>query len=221
MTHIMPSGNPVADLECPLTELSGFCSELNVGVNVKADEGHGYLLIENGSIRAAFFTQQFKWYTGRRALKVLQNLPMLSCEILAYGPESLVQAEELAKVKGWAIRPRAEKRPQSLHEILSSERLAQIANQPGVIAVSAFFEGFPVHTIGNVDFEQVTSVAEALLQSGRRISGDLDMGPLDQIILENADGKIIIAPFGDLFLCVQTSPEAHLGLIRLAIRGIA
>jgi predicted regulator of Ras-like GTPase activity (Roadblock/LC7/MglB family) len=221
MTHIMPSGNPVADLQCPLTELSGFCSELNVGVNVTADGGRGYLLIENGTIHAAFFTQQFKWYTGRRALKFLQNLPTLSCEILAYGPESLAQAEELATAKGWGITHRAEKKPEPLHDLLSKERLAQIANQPGVIAVSAFFEGFPVHIMGNVDFEQVTSVAETLLRSGQKISGDLDLGPLDQIILENADGKIIIAPFGDLFLCVQTSPGAHLGLIRLAIRGIS
>ncbi|MDT8357805.1 MAG: roadblock/LC7 domain-containing protein [Methanomicrobiaceae archaeon] len=217
----MPSGNPVADLECPLTELYGFCSELNVGVNVTADGGEGYLLIENGTIRAAFFTQQFKWYTGRRALKVLKNLSFLSCEILAYGPESLAQARELAMVKGWTITHRAEKQPEPLHDLLSRERLSQIANQPGVVAVSAFFEGFPVHTMGDVDFDQVTSVAEMLLRSGQKISGDLDMGPLDQIILENADGKIIIAPFGDLFLCVQATPAAHLGLIRLAIRGMS
>ena len=221
MTHIMPSGNPVADLECPLTELYGFCAELNVGVNVAADGGEGYLLIENGTIRAAFFIQQFKWYTGRRAVKVLKNLPSLSCEILAYGPESLAQARELAMVKGWIITHRAEKRPEPLHDLLSRERLSQIANQPGVVAVSAFSEGFPVHTMGDVDFDQVTSVAETLLRSGQKLSGDLDMGPLDQIILENADGKIIIAPFGDLFLCVQATPAAHLGLIRLAIRGIS
>jgi len=46
------------------------------------------------------------------------------------------------------------------------------------------------------------------------------MGDLSQMILETPAGKLIIAPYRDLSICVLARPDANLGLIRLSIRSI-
>ena len=92
--------------------------------------------------------------------------------------------------------------------------------QPGVIAVSAFSEGFSVQSLGEADFDQVAAMAEDLLRAGIKIAGDMKIGLIDQIILETDSGKIIIAPYGDLYLCVFTGPDVNLGLIRVVLKSI-
>jgi predicted regulator of Ras-like GTPase activity (Roadblock/LC7/MglB family) len=37
----------------------------------------------------------------------------------------------------------------------------------------------------------------------------------DQLILETAENKFIIAPCGDLFLCIITRADARFGLMRV------
>ena len=73
---------------------------------------------------------------------------------------------------------------------------------------------------GDGDFEHVAAIAEDLLRAGAKISDDLEIGILEQIILETPEGKCILAPFGDLFLVALTETDANLGLIRLAIKGV-
>jgi predicted regulator of Ras-like GTPase activity (Roadblock/LC7/MglB family) len=89
-----------------------------------------------------------------------------------------------------------------------------------VVAVSAFFEGFPVQSFGNADFEQVAAMAEDLLRAGKKMVSNMHIGLLEQMLLETAEGKFIIAPFKDLFVCLYTTPDANLGLIRLALRSL-
>lgn len=102
---------------------------------------------------------------------------------------------------------------------LSEEDLALVIRQPGVIAVSAFYEGFSVIMSGNADFELVAAMAEDLLISAGRIASQVRIGGLEQVILESKEGKFIIAPYRDLFLCVLTRHDANLGLVRLALRS--
>ena len=104
--------------------------------------------------------------------------------------------------------------------LLDDKRLLGIQKQPGVLAVLAFFEGFPVKSTGNGDFEQIAAVAEDFLRSGEKLAGDMKMGGLGQIILEAGEKKCIIVPYGDLFLCLLTRSDTNLGLIRLAIRNL-
>lgn len=99
-------------------------------------------------------------------------------------------------------------------------QLAKIRSQPGVIAVSAFFEGFPVQSAGDEDFEHVAALAEDFLRAGAKVSGELGIGDVDQLILETSQNKCIIAPCGDLSLCVLTRSDAQLGLIRVLLQGI-
>jgi predicted regulator of Ras-like GTPase activity (Roadblock/LC7/MglB family) len=74
--------------------------------------------------------------------------------------------------------------------------------------------------MGDADFEHVAASAEDFMRSGVRIAEELQAGPLEQMILETAENKFIIAPCGDLFLCVFTTPDAQLGLIRVVLRSI-
>jgi predicted regulator of Ras-like GTPase activity (Roadblock/LC7/MglB family) len=104
--------------------------------------------------------------------------------------------------------------------LLEDKRLFGIQKQPGVLAVTAFFEGFPVKSTGSGDFEQVAAVAEDFLRAGEKMAGDMKMGGLGQIILEAGERKCIIVPYGDLFLCLLTTADSNLGLIRLAIRNL-
>jgi predicted regulator of Ras-like GTPase activity (Roadblock/LC7/MglB family) len=104
--------------------------------------------------------------------------------------------------------------------LLDSSKLEKIISQPGVIAVSAFFEGFPVQSIGDADFEHVAALAEDLMRAGAKIAQEMKVGNLDQLILETAENKFIIAPCGDLFLCVFTTADAQLGLIRVVLKSI-
>lgn len=103
---------------------------------------------------------------------------------------------------------------------LHEEVLAPIIEQPGVIAVSAFFEGFSVLMRGSADFELVAALAQDFLTSAERIASQVRIGDVEQIILESREGKFIIAPYRDLFLCVLTSHDANLGLIRLSLRSL-
>ncbi|MGA2918832.1 roadblock/LC7 domain-containing protein [Methanoregula sp.] len=105
-------------------------------------------------------------------------------------------------------------------EYLDETRLRKILSQPGVIAVSAFFEGFPVQSIGDADFEHVAASAEDFMRAGLKITQEMKTGNLDQLILETANNKFIIAPCGDLYLCIFTTAEAQLGLIRVVLKSI-
>ncbi|MDD1706534.1 MAG: roadblock/LC7 domain-containing protein [Methanoregulaceae archaeon] len=104
--------------------------------------------------------------------------------------------------------------------LLDDKRLLGIQKQPGVIAVLAFYEGFPVKAVGSGDFEQVAAIAEDFLRAGEKITGDMRMGALRQIILEAGEKKCVIVPYGDLFLCLIAKSETNLGLIRVAIRNL-
>ncbi|HUK92442.1 MAG TPA: roadblock/LC7 domain-containing protein, partial [Methanomicrobiales archaeon] len=104
--------------------------------------------------------------------------------------------------------------------VLDERMIQKILKQPGVIAVSTFFEGFAVQSAGRADFEQVAANAEDLFRAGKKIAREIDIGPLNQIILETGRGKLVIAPHGDLNVCVFTEPDANLGLIRVAIRSM-
>jgi predicted regulator of Ras-like GTPase activity (Roadblock/LC7/MglB family) len=113
-----------------------------------------------------------------------------------------------------------EARVAKVSHLLEDKKLLCIQKQPGVIAVTTFFEGFAVKSVGSEDFEQVAAVAEDFMRAGEKMAGDMKMGALGQIILEAGERKCIIVPYGDLFLCLFTRADANLGLIRLALRNL-
>jgi predicted regulator of Ras-like GTPase activity (Roadblock/LC7/MglB family) len=116
--------------------------------------------------------------------------------------------------------PKKPEKPPKEPPLLDEKTIQKILKQPGVIAVSTFFEGFAVQSAGRADFEQVAANAEDLFRAGKKIAREIDIGPLNQIILETGRGKLIIAPYGDLNVCIFTEAEANLGLIRVAIKSM-
>jgi len=116
--------------------------------------------------------------------------------------------------------PKRPEKPLREPPLLDERMIQKILKQPGVIAVSTFFEGFAVQSAGRADFEQVAANAEDLFRAGKKIAREIDIGPLNQIILETGKGKLVIAPHGDLNVCIFTEPDANLGLIRVAIKGM-
>jgi predicted regulator of Ras-like GTPase activity (Roadblock/LC7/MglB family) len=217
---MLPEGKILANMKCPLGELLVFTADLVVGARLFVSEGDGYILIEKGKPVAAGFLDQNMQMIGDQALHYLQQKSFLECEVITYTPQEIDQLKEYFAQEGWGILGKNEGMPSSKCSALNEEGLAYIVEQPGVIAASAFFEGFPVLSAGDGDFEQVAAIAEDLLRAASTIATDLGLGSLDQMILETSKGKFIIAPHGDLSLCVKTSSDAHLGLIRLAIRSI-
>lgn len=116
--------------------------------------------------------------------------------------------------------PKKPEKPLREPPLLDERMIQRILKQPGVIAVSTFFEGFAVQSAGRADFEQVAANAEDLFRAGKKIAGEIGIGPLNQVILETGKGKLVIAPYGDLNVCIFTEPDANLGLIRVAIKSL-
>jgi predicted regulator of Ras-like GTPase activity (Roadblock/LC7/MglB family) len=216
----LPAGKHVAYIKNPLKEqdVQGIVSLIGF-IRMTMGNGHAFIVIDNGKLLAAAFFAPGKTYKGAQALEVINAGESEEMELREYSEEELHLAldccrrEDLLLVEGDTTLP-------ALPDLLDESNLNRVLKQPGVIAVSAFSEGFAVQSLGKADFDQVAAMAEDLLRAGIKIAEDMKIGRIDQIILETGSGKIIIAPYGDLFLCVFTGNDANLGLIRMALKSL-
>jgi predicted regulator of Ras-like GTPase activity (Roadblock/LC7/MglB family) len=217
-----------------IEELAAFRGALEI----KTSSGNGFILIAGGRLHAALFRSGAGSYKGQSALSFMTLEPGndgadRTFHLRNYSETDFARALEICR-NSQLIIVCDDTEPASADELLCAPagdmsgspeyldqgKLKKILSQPGVIAVSAFYEGFPVQSMGDADFEHVAASAEDFMRAGVRIAEDLQAGPLEQMILETAENKFIIAPCGDLFLCVFTTPDAQLGLIRVVIRSI-
>jgi len=219
-------------------------------IEIETGAGHGFILTENGNLISAYFRSDDGAFRGKEALSHMtlgsdgnddQTFSLRRYDagefslalrisrdehLLLAGPEpaSPIEATPAPQPGGPVPAPSdAGTVPSSQAlppEYIDEARLRKILCQPGVIAVSAFFEGFPVRSIGDADFEHVAASAEDFMRAGLKIATEMKTGDLDQLILETAKNKFIIAPFGDLYLCIFTTSEAPLGLIRVVLKSI-
>ncbi|WP_292521180.1 roadblock/LC7 domain-containing protein [Methanoculleus sp.] len=218
---MLPDGVSLGRMQGPLAALASISPRFTGAVRIDGPGGTGFLLVQSGSPYAAAFESidGNLLLGGDEAHRYLLGRPSLDYELVAYTAGETEAAREVSRRRGYLVNgdgatPAAPAGP------MSTESLEQVARQPGVIAVSVFHEGFALQSLGSADFEQVAAVAEDLLRAGTRITADMEMGRLSQVILETPAGKFIIAPYGDLFLCILAKPDANLGLIRLSIRGM-
>jgi predicted regulator of Ras-like GTPase activity (Roadblock/LC7/MglB family) len=219
---MLPDGVSLGKLHGPLEALATISPHFTGAVRIGGPGGTGFLLIKSGSSYAAAFEEedQSSLLSGRKAYDYLMAQPALAYDLIAYTSEEADAAWEVCRDASCLITGEEPKAEASRTELVHAEYLEHIGRQPGVIAVSVFHEGFALQSQGSADFEQVAAVAEDLLRAGTRITSDMEMGSLNEMILETLEGKLIIAPFGDLYVCVLTRPDAHLGLIRLSLRNI-
>jgi predicted regulator of Ras-like GTPase activity (Roadblock/LC7/MglB family) len=228
----LPAGTDGGTITNPQEEglipyLMAFCG----AIEIETGAGHGFILTENGKLIAAYFKSGEDVSRGKEALSYLmkdspENGSQQTFNLRKYSDEEFTQALTIAQEEELLISAAPRKKEQAvpsgigLPVLLDASKLEKIVNQPGVIAVSAFFEGFPVQSMGDADFEHVAALAEDLMRAGAKIAQEMKVGTLDQLILETAENKFIIAPCGDLFLCVFTTSDAQLGLIRVVLKSI-
>jgi predicted regulator of Ras-like GTPase activity (Roadblock/LC7/MglB family) len=228
----LPAGSDGGTLTNPQEEgLIPYLKAFRGAIEIETGEGHGFILTENGILIAAYFNHGEMVSRGKDALSYLmtdspQNGSQQTFSLRKYSDDEFAQALTIAQEENLLIAAvvrnvEATAPPGSTTPVLlDAGKLEKILSQPGVIAVSAFFEGFPVQSIGDADFEHVAALAEDLMRAGAKIAQEMKVGTLNQMILETAENKFIIAPCGDLFLCVFTTSDAQLGLIRVVLKSI-
>ena len=228
----LPAGTDGGTITNPQEEgLIPYLMAFRGAIEIETGAGHGFILTENGKLIAAYFKSGETVSRGKEALSYLmtdstENGSQQTFNLRKYSDDEFTQALKIVHEENLLISAVSQKvevtapSGPSIPVLLDTGKLEKIVSQPGVIAVSAFFEGFPVQSIGDADFEHVAALAEDLMRAGAKIAEEMKAGNLDQLILETADNKFIIAPCGDLFLCVFTTSDAQLGLIRVVLKSI-
>lgn len=211
-THLADINNLLQDKDVErITGLVGL-------IKISSPQGEGVILVNRGKFIAASFTSGDTIHSGNRALEIINTTTSGTMELKSYTADEYQAAMETCRKEGLLLREISP--PPAVPDCLDDRILRKVLVQPGVIAVSAFSDGFSVQSLGEADFDQVAAMAEDLLRAGIKIAKDMNIGLVDQIILETGFGKIIIAPYGDLFLCVYTRPDVNLGLIRLVLKSV-
>jgi predicted regulator of Ras-like GTPase activity (Roadblock/LC7/MglB family) len=234
----LPAGTDGGTITNPHDEgLVQYLMDFRGAIEIDTSSGHGFIITENGKLVAAYFRNSEGAFRGKSALSHMITESTGGAEapqsftLRKYSPEEFTQALEVSRNENILIAEpvpapvnlaptKSQPESGSVPELLDEAKLKKIVSQPGVIAVSAFFEGFPVQSIGDADFEHVAALAEDLMRAGTKIAQEMKIGTLDQLILETGEKKFIIAPCGDLYLCVFTTADAQLGLIRVVLKSI-
>ena len=236
---ILPAGTIVETITNPRKEqLLPYLETFQGLVEIETEYGHGFILNKNGKLAGAYFKKNnYGIFRGKPALLHMaiesagtSDSPKVF-KVRTYTEEEFSRAVQNSQEEGVLIESVSDsatvsdvdtkKHPgQKYPEYLNQTTFERLKNLSGVIAVSTFSEGFPIQCIGDADFEHTAASAEDLMRQATKISRDLKIGSLDQIILETNDNKFIIAPCGELHLCVFTTADAHLGLIRVVLKSI-
>jgi predicted regulator of Ras-like GTPase activity (Roadblock/LC7/MglB family) len=204
-------------------------------IEITTGTGHGFILTDNGRLISAYFQDGDGIFRGKDALAHMTLDPggadsPQTFSLHRYGHDEFAQAVRISQDEHLMLADpvpasasavtRPDEGAAGSPQLLDETKLRKIMSQPGVIAVSTFFEGFPVQSIGDADFEHVAASAEDFARAGFKIAQEMNIGHLDQLILETGSNKVIIAPCGDLFLCIFTRADAQLGLIRVVLKSI-
>ena len=220
-------------------DMLGHLREFKGALEIETAKGKGFILMRNGELVAACFEDKDQMYRGNAAVRYIMASPgggngedRQQFIMRSYSDQDYAEALDLCTGHslfiGIAPPVRESASPglgntepsRPVSRIVDKATLNRVMAQPGVIAVSAFYEGFPVFSLGDADFEHVAARAEDLLRAGTRIALDMSLGQPDQLILETGENKFIIVPFGDLCLCIITRADAQLGLIRVMLRSL-
>lgn len=195
-------------------------------IEIDTQIGHGFIITDRGTLIAAYFKDLSGSYRGKTAI---DHMSMVQSDdagfrqtfsLRAYNDDEFQRAVVISEDERLVLSEQKKGSIAQLPNLMDETKLKKILTLPGVVAISAFFEGFSVQSLGDADFEHVAALAEDLLRAGIKITREMEIGNLEELILETATNKIIIAPCGDLFLCVFTQNDAQLGLLRLAIMNL-
>lgn len=222
MNTSLPVGERVALMQVSLEKLFEFSPDFIGCIVIDLDNANGFILVQSGTPVAAAYAEGDLKLTGRSAYEKFVNRKSLNCVLNKYTNDEFDEANIMVQDSFGFDEGEIAKEAESegTDNVLSHETLENVLSQPGVKAVSVFFEGFALQSAGDADFEQVAAVSEDFVRAANRITAELDMEIASQMILETPRGKLIISPVGDLFICVLAENDSQLGLIRLVIETI-
>ena len=237
----LPEGRQVGvDIDPQKGDVVQYLKSFRGVFEINANRGKGFLLIHDGKLVAGIFEDKEGVYLGGAAVRYIMDTAASresqigkNFVMRTYNEDEYAEALEMCTNEGLLIGTIPMVKDVSPHpptnQGVSSVRISprvdestlnKLMCQPGVVAVSAFYEGFPVLSLGEADFEHVAARAEDFMRTGTKIAQDMNLGQTEQLILETAEKKFIIVPCGDLFLCIITRADAQLGLMRVLIRSI-
>lgn len=222
------AGERIAKMQISLTGLSELMPDFTGYINIETDKGAGFVLFETGRpVSAGFFSGEEN-FSKRPAYEALLESGVLDITVYKYTSDEIISAkaetfDEFGITDSESVEENDEESIDSVKkqkDILKESTLNSVMRQPGVRAVSVIFEGFALQSVGDADFEHVAAVTEDLVRAGSKMTSDLMLGRLNQLLLETDEGKLIVAPANELFICVLAENTANLGLIRLSLQAI-
>jgi predicted regulator of Ras-like GTPase activity (Roadblock/LC7/MglB family) len=224
----LPEGSLVAETVKPIAEaLKDYghdfrgCIRVQYGDNGRSSEG--FILIDDGSVLASALSTMGITLYQVNALDRMMSLNDARLKVYSYSEDEKSQVFRLypdaviGDLPAQAETPAETAEPGRIsYEVL----LSTVIQLPGVLAAAMAADGLPIYQQGqHVDFEHIAVATEDMVRSGTKIATELQLGIAEQIILETPSNKVVIAPINDMFLCVLTSADANLGLVRLSIRN--
>jgi predicted regulator of Ras-like GTPase activity (Roadblock/LC7/MglB family) len=98
--------------------------------------------------------------------------------------------------------------------------IAQIKNLNGIVAVSVFDGKRNVMTVGEADSEAMVRISKKMLDTAQKVTHLLPWGSFVHLTLQIPEGNMIIAPYGDNYLCLLTTRTINIGHIRRILREL-
>ncbi|WP_317065487.1 roadblock/LC7 domain-containing protein [Methanoculleus caldifontis] len=237
----LPEGKAIGEMQASLQWIFTHTSRFAGAVRITAQDGEGFLLVQKGEPLAAYFKHPLKSLAGPPALKYFGSQPILDFGLRKYGPEELQEALAVSRELQALLQPGCDSpaagpsgeesgRSNGTGTPLpagnapprqESGPLAAVLQQPGVTAVACFADGLCVSSAGAIDAEYTVVFAEELLRWAESLqSATPASGAFMQMTIFYRGGNVIIAPRGDEYLCIFTTPDVQFGQVRRMIRDL-
>ncbi|MGA9139129.1 MAG: roadblock/LC7 domain-containing protein [Methanocella sp.] len=223
----LADGRPVAESTATVADLlKDYSQQFKGCVYVYRHEqgpgSAGYILLDNGTVLAASLSSQGINLHQLNALHRMMALEDVRSKIVELSDDeirTIIQENPESAINAAPAAPKRQTPSIAKEKAEYDQILSLLTSLPGVVAAALVADGLPVFQHGDADFEHIAAATEDMIRAGSRITGELQLGAADEIILETPGYKAIIAPVSDMLLCVLTKGEANLGLIRLNIRN--
>jgi predicted regulator of Ras-like GTPase activity (Roadblock/LC7/MglB family) len=228
----IPDGSLVAETASPLPavlkdyghDFRG-CIRVEKGENARSSEG--FILMEDGNVLASAFATMGITLYQLNALDRMMSLKGVRLRVYSYSEEEKSRVLEaypdsvIGDLPQKIVTEEEEEPPvPEQAEISYDVLLSTVTQLPGVTAAALVLDGLPIYQQGQqVDFEHIAVATEDMVRSGTKIATELQLGNAEQIILETPSNKVVIVPISDMFLCVLTTSDTNLGLVRLSIKN--
>ncbi|MCC7556696.1 MAG: roadblock/LC7 domain-containing protein [Methanoculleus marisnigri] len=242
MTDKLPEGKVIGEMQAPLQWIFSHTTRFSGAVRITMQDGKGFMLVQKGEPLAAQFMHPLKSLSGPSALKYFGSQPILDFGLFRYEPREMQEALAVSAEMQALLQPGRESLvadhsgESNGHDIVTEtehedtvpndaspgevpDSLGTLLKHPGVTAVACFADGLCTSSVGKIDAESTVAFAEDLLRWAIRLpSAAPSNGAFVQMTLFYRGGNVVIAPYGDEYLCVFTRPEVQFGQVRRMIR---